>query len=275
MEKLAYPLIVTDFDGTLLRTDYKIADCTLAQIERYKADGGHFALCTGRTLSSALLIAKELGLTGLLACFQGSVVADIQSGELVVDGGLMPLDAARICRLLEEMGLHFHVYDTYEYYSNANDEWLRHYESVVKVKARVIDNEPLSAFVERTKMPVRKVLVLVDPEKREGVYKAIAQRFGQEFYVTYSAAFLVEITNASYSKATALERIAKHYGVPVEKTISVGDSLNDLPMIECAGLGIAVKNADNALKAAANMVCEYTNDEDALGEIIRRYAYKN
>ena len=275
MEKLAYPLIVSDFDGTLLRTDYKIADNTLAEIERYKADGGHFALCTGRTLSSALLIAKDLGLTGLLACFQGSVVADIQSGELVVDGGLSSADAARICRLLEEMKLHFHVYDTYEYYSNADDEWLRHYESVVKVKARVIDNEPLSTFVERTMMPVRKVLVLVDPEKREGVYKAIAQRFGQEFYVTYSAAFLVEITNASYSKATALERIAEHYGVSVEKTISVGDSLNDLPMIQRAGLGIAVKNADKALKAAAKVVCDYTNDEDAIGEIIRRYAYKN
>ena len=54
----------------------------LAEIERYKADGGHFALCTGRTLSSALLIAKDLGLTGLLACFQGSVAKELFATHL-------------------------------------------------------------------------------------------------------------------------------------------------------------------------------------------------
>lgn len=275
MEKLAYPLIVSDFDGTLLRTDHKISETTLSEIERYKLDGGRFALCTGRTLSSALLVAKELGLKGLLACFQGSVVADIESGELIVDGGLSAEGAIRICRFLEKMGVHFHVYGTYQYYSNKNDELLRSYESVVKVNAVIIDEEPLSSFVERTQMRVRKILVLMAPEDRERIYQVLAKQFGGEFYVTYSAAVLVEITDASYSKATALEKIAEHYGVPVEKTISVGDSLNDLPMIQRAGLGIAVKNADNDLKAAAKKVCEYTNDEDAIGEIIRRFAYNH
>ncbi|MBE7093236.1 MAG: HAD family phosphatase [Clostridiales bacterium] len=271
MKKLKYPLIVSDFDGTLLRSDERIADETISAIKAYQNAGGNFALCTGRTLASALPIVRGLGLTGLVACFQGSVVADIESGELVVDGYMERSGAVAVCRAIEEMGLHFHVYDTDEYYSNMDDAWLKHYERIVGVKAVLKEDEPLSAFVDKGAIKVRKILILLPPEERERVYNCLCTEFGEEYYVTYSAAFLVEITNRAYSKATALEKIAQYYSVLPEDTIAVGDSLNDLPMIERAGLGIAVGNAEAALKSKANVALAYSNDEDAIGEIIRRY----
>ena len=76
----------------------------------------------------------------------------------------------------------------------------------------------------------------------------------------------------SYSKGTALKLLAEHYGVPLEKTIAIGDQRNDIPMIEAAGLGFAVKNADEELKKVA-LVCEYTNEESAVAKIIKQYAY--
>ncbi len=275
MRSIQYPLIVSDFDGTLLRTDEKIAKETLDAIEEYRAAGGHFALCTGRTVPSAMPIAKKLGLTGLLSCFQGSVVVDIESGELVVDGCLPHDGAVEICQALEALGVHIHVYDTNEYYSNMDDEWLTHYQRISGVNAIVVDKEPLSQFLKRSAIRVRKLLVLLDPKDRERVYTILSQRFGEEYYVTYSAAFLVEVTNRTYSKATALTRIAEHYNVPIERTIAVGDSLNDLPMIVGAGLGIAVNNAEEALKEKAKVVLEYTNDENAIGKIIDRYGFIN
>lgn len=275
MRSIQYPLIVSDFDGTLLRTDEKIAKETLDAIEEYRSAGGHFALCTGRTVPSAMPIAKKLGLSGLLSCFQGSVVVDIESGELVVDGCLPHDGAVEICQALEELGVHIHVYDTNEYYSNMDDEWLTHYQRISGVNAIVVDNEPLSQFLKRSNIRVRKLLVLLDPKDRERVYTILFKRFGEEYYVTYSAAFLVEVTNRAYSKATALKRIAQYYNVPIERTIAVGDSLNDLPMIAGAGLGIAVKNAEEALKKQAKVVLEYTNDENAIGKIINRYGFIN
>lgn len=271
MKKLKYPLIVSDFDGTLLRSDERIADETISAIKAYQNAGGKFALCTGRTLASALPIVRGLGLTGLVACFQGSVVADIESGELVVDGYMERSGAVAVCRAIEEMGLHFHVYDTDEYYSNMDDAWLKHYERIVGVKAVLKEDEPLSAFVDKGAIKVRKILILLPPEERERVYNCLCAEFGEEYYVTYSAAFLVEITNRAYSKATALEKIAQYYSVLPEDTIAVGDSLNDMPMIERAGLGIAVGNAENALKSKANVALAYSNDDDAIGEIIRCY----
>ena len=273
MKTNGYPLIVSDFDGTLLRSDETIADETLLAIEQYKSSGGHFALCTGRMLSSALSVAKSLGLSGLVACFQGSVVADIVTEKLIVDGYIPTAGAVEICRFLEEQNLHYHAYDTYKYYSNKDDEWLHVYERIVRVKAEVIDSQPLSEFVKQQQLKARKLLILLNPDDRTRVYQALEQRFGKDYYVTYSSNFLVEITNKDYSKATALEKIADYYGVSVDDTVAVGDSLNDLPMIVRAGLGIAVNNAEAALKEAADVTLECSNDENAIGEIIKRYGF--
>ena len=121
-------------------------------------------------------------------------------------------------------------------------------------------------------MKIRKVLALMPPEEKKSVYEYLSSKLGEEYYVTYSSVFLVEITNRNYSKATALERIAAYYGTTVEQTIAVGDSLNDLPMIERAGLGVAVKNADSLLHASADLSLAYSNNENAIGRIIDEYA---
>ncbi len=270
--KLKYPLIVTDFDGTLLRDDHTIAQETLDAIKRYQSLGGRFAICTGRTLSSILPIARGLGLKGLVACFQGSIVADIESGEIVEDGFIESSGAAKICRAMEEKNLHIHAYDTYEYYSNMDDELLKKYEQIVGVKAKVETNQPLSALIEGSQMKIRKVLALMPPEEKKSVYEYLSSKLGEEYYVTYSSVFLVEITNRNYSKATALERIAAYYDTTIEQTIAVGDSLNDLPMIERAGLGVAVKNADVLLHEKADLSLAYSNNENAIGHIIDEYA---
>jgi len=128
-------------------------------------------------------------------------------------------------------------------------------------------------LIERKRMHVQKILVLVKQEDKKRVYEVLNEAFGEEFYVTYSAAFLVEITNKKYSKGTALQYIANYYNVPIEKTIAVGDNFNDTPMIFRAGLGIAVANADKRLKQVADVIFESTNDENAIGKIIEKYGF--
>ena len=273
MQKIKYPLIISDFDGTLLKSDGTIAQETKDVIDGYMGAGGRFALCTGRTPSSILPRAKELGLKGLVACYQGSVVMDIETGELKQDGFLPTDGAVEICQAMEEMGLHVHVYELYQYYSNMDDDALKLYEKISGVKGVVCNEKPLSAFVKDSGMKVCKVLALVAPEEKEKVYQALQKRFGNEFYVTYSAAFLVEITSRRYSKASAVECIADYYGVPVQETIAIGDSLNDLPMLERAGLGIAVKNADENVKERAKLAYGYTNDENAVGKIVKEFGF--
>lgn len=272
MRKINYPLIISDFDGTLLRSDGTIAPDTKAAIDEYIAAGGTFGICTGRMLTSILPRARELGLKGLVASYQGSVITDIESGKLLVDGFMSAEDAAEICRVFESMKLHMHVYELNSFYVNMQDEALGEYEKTCGVKGYVVTEEPISEFILRKNLKILKVLVIVPAEEKYEVYKAVSNVLGEKFYVTYSTAHLVEVTNKKYSKGTAVEFMADYYGVPIERTVAVGDGLNDLPMLEAAGLGLAVKNADEALKNKLP-VFSYSNNENAIGKIIEAYGF--
>lgn len=268
MRKIKYPLIISDFDGTLLRSDDYIAEQTKKAIDEYIRMGGRFCICTGRMLGSILLKAKALSLSGLVSSFQGAVVADIQSGKLLLDGGMDVQDGAEICRFCEEMGWHTHVYTLDAFYSNMQDKALEDYQRITGIKGRVIEHRPLWDFVLEQDQKIRKILLLVDPKKKQQIYETLQEKFGDRYYVTYSAYFLVEITPKQYSKATAVQFMADYYGEDIKNVITVGDSLNDMPMIQAAGVGIAMKNADEALKAVADVVLNFSNDEDGIGHVI-------
>lgn len=146
------------------------------------------------------------------------------------------------------------------------------YEKICNVKGNVVEEEPLSGLVLRKALKIRKVLAMVYAEDKKRIFENVLKALGEKFYVTYSAANLVEVTSRAYSKGTAVKFMADYYGVPIERTIAAGDSLNDLPMLQAAGLGLAVKNADEALKDKAQSF-PFTNDEDAIGKIIETYGF--
>lgn len=272
LQKIKYPLIVSDFDGTLLRSDDSIAQETKDAINAYIKLGGRFCLCTGRMLQSIILKAKALGLSGLVSSFQGSVVADIQTGKVILDGGMEAKDAAEICRFCEELGQHTHVYSLDVFYSNKNNKALEDYQRITGIKGVVVDDQPLWKFTLEKGEKIRKILLLVHPSDRQKIFQALSDKFGKKYYVTYSAAFLVEISLKKYSKATAVQFMADYYGVDIKDVVAVGDSLNDMPMIQSAGVGVAMKNAEDALKAEADIVLEYSNDENGIGHLIEEIA---
>ncbi len=270
-QKLKYPLIVSDFDGTLVRGDGKISEKNKAAIAKYTAAGGTFVLSTGRLPSGILSRAQELGLHGIVSCCQGSIIVDIDTKESILDGRLSLETTLIACKIMEALGLHIHAYDLWDYYSNIDDEPLRLYEKLTKTKATVVDNMPLSQFLAEKKMGAYKLLAMIYAEKSDELLRYLQSQNIPNCEITKSAEFLVEVVPNQYSKGTAVEFLANHYGVPLEKTIAIGDQLNDLSMIEKAGLGIAVKNADERLKEKANYISDYTCEEDAVAYIIDHF----
>ena len=273
MRKINYPLIISDFDGTLVKKDGTIGEKDKKAIAEYVAAGGKFAVSTGRLPAGILPRVQELGLKGYVCCCQGAIIMDIESKNTILAGTLSSEVTFEICKKMEAMDLHIHVYDLWDYYCNKDDFALKIYENAVKSKAKLVTDKPISEFVKERKLSSYKVLAMVEAKDNERVLKELATQKFPGCDVTKSDNFLVEVVNKKYSKGTAVEFLAKHFGISVEKTVAVGDQCNDLSMIKKAGLGIAVQNADDALKAAADYICQYTNEEGAIADIIERFGF--
>ncbi len=271
MSKVNYGLIVSDFDGTLLTTRQTVPQNVKAAIAEYVDAGGVFAVCTGRMLASILPQVRALGLKGLVAAYQGTVIADIESGRLLRCGGFSVDDACYVCTVLEERGEPINVYAGDAMYSTlpADDKLLAAYERITGVTARRFAGR-MSDFVRDNGLYCQKIVSVVPPEKKKPLFEYLKSALGAKFEVTYSAAVLVEVSPKGDDKGKALEFLAGHYGVPREKTVAVGDNFNDLPMIKAAGVGVSVANGVEEFRAFADDVCP-SCDEGGVAYVIRKY----
>ncbi len=274
MRKIKNKLIVSDFDGTLIDDNQEVLPEVREKINEYIACGGIFAVCTGRMLVSILPRVRELGLKGLVIAQQGAVIADIESGELIKNDGLNCDETAEVCETLEILGQPVNIYSGDKLFTDIpkDNEHLKLYEKIIGVESKHIQGK-VSEFVRDKRLFCQKVACLVFPDKRDELYTELIKRLGARYDVTCSARVLVEISKLGETKGAALKFLARYYSIPTDKTVAVGDNMNDLSMIETAGTGIAVGNADNKLKLAADAVT-VTNNEGAVAQIIDKFGFE-
>ncbi len=227
MRKINYPLIVSDFDQTLTNTSEYVPPRVVDAIHEYTRCGGKFAVCTGRMVRSIYPRLQEIGLEGIFVAYQGAAVVDMESGRRLRYNGMSVEDSAYICETLEREGVTFNVYCDENLYTNleADDPLIIRYETLTGVAAEHIDN--LSAFVREKRMECQKITCLVDDNEREKLLLKVKALFEPKMDVTSSAGCLVEISDPRDNKAEGLKFIADYYGVPMERTVAVGDNRID------------------------------------------------
>ncbi len=274
MKKINYPLIISDFDGTLANDNHEISAAVRSAISAYVESGGVFAVITGRMTSSILPQVRSLGLKGLVAGYQGTVIADIESGKLLRCSGLSYSEAIEICTEVNKIGGKCNLYCDETLYSERaeDDELLKLYVEVTKAKTVSLKTSAIE-FLNEKKPFCQKITALVMPEDRDSVYKTLSEKLGDKYDITYSAVVLVEISPKDDNKGEALKFIAEKYNIPIERTVAVGDSLNDLPMIKVAGVGIATANAEEILKKAADYTT-VSNNDGAVAAVIAEYGFE-
>ena len=275
MSQINAKLIVSDFDGTLITSDQRILPEVKKAISDYVSDGGIFAVCTGRMLASILPQVRSLGLEGLVVACQGTVIADIKSGEFIRCGGFNRDEAAEISLALEELGAPINAYSGDELYTNIpeDNKYLKLYEKITGIVGKHV-RMPLSQYILSNDKKWQKIASLCRPDDRQRLLDCLSQKFAGKYDVTCSADVLVEVSPLGDDKGNALKFLANHYGISIENTVAIGDNLNDLPMIVAAGTGVAVGNAAQGLKEAADFI-SCTNDEGAVAQVIKKFGYIN
>jgi len=263
MEKARYKLMAVDMDGTLLKSDGTISQTTEAAVKKAVAGGLVFVLCTGRPLQGVQRYIGQLGLSGPVITYNGAVIADSGSGEILFSQDMDADDARAVWRAAVRKNTFVVVWSQNRLYVSEIGEKSAFYEEIARTKASLITD--FEALADRG---ITKMLWYDDPaalDAWQGEFADLRQTTAAK-----SRAYFLEFFSSKVSKAVAMQHLGQRLGISREEMIAVGDQVNDLPMIAYAGLGVAMGNAMDAVKAAAGYVTD-DNDHEGVAKVIAEF----
>lgn len=243
------PLILAaalDLDGTVIGPDENISPAVHEAIVRL-AERIHVFIATGREPADVLRYANELGLTTPQLCDGGANILDPVQGVSTWTAPLGPVNAEAVVTRLREMGSAFvatHASGTASTFDDVPD-W-----DLIRVSALDLDEDTADALATEFRR-----------NKNMYVIKAV---------LPYNGLWAVDFTLAGVDKASGIARVGQTLGVNLTNTVAVGDSYNDLPMLEACGFSVAMGNAPPEVKDAAEFVAPSVA-EDGLAVAINEY----
>ncbi len=264
---VAVRLIALDLDGTVIGKDLIVRERVRESVIRAQAQGIAVTIVTGRMFAAAKPFAHALGITGPIVCYQGAGIFDVATGALINQTPLARDVAREVLLRARADNFHAQCYADDRLYVEAINAFTRKYISMSQVEPIVIPSLLDKFSVE----PTLKI-VLVDEAPRATAYtETLKALLGERAYVTRSDPDFVEVLDPGVDKGRALGVIAEHYQIPLDATLAVGDSWNDLPLLHAAGMGIAMGSAPAELIARADAVVGDVA-HDGVAEAIERYA---
>lgn len=244
-------LVVADVDGTLVEQDGDIVPEVHAAVAEFRAAGGIFTLATGRPVSGVGHYVRALGLDVPVIVFNGAQVYDFRGGRPLLSRTL-PLELARdALELARRYPVDPFLYAGTEILVGAVTPRVEAYMRKDRVRCRPVGD--LVAFLDSTAVPPPKLLFYGDVDASLRLMEELRARHPGVNGVQSDADF-VELLPHGVSKGSALEWLAGRLGVPLQAVMAIGDHHNDLDMLRRAGLGVAVANAAEPVRAAARWV---------------------
>ncbi len=268
---MKYKLIVSDLDDTLL-TDEGICPVEVKNsVTKYIDKGGKFVVCTGRMTLAVLPYCHELGLHGELMSFQGAITSDIDTGVILDSQRIDYTYASEVATYLEKRGLYFQSYYTDYFITETATKYTKIYADVTKSRFEEV-KVPLSQYFLEKKLSPPKIICIAESSDVPNLINELSEKFGDKLLVNTSKPWLVELVPKSINKGIAVEKLAKKYNIKKEEVICVGDSANDISMIEYAGIGAVVENGSKEAKQVADIIIPSNNDF-GVSFLIEKYGF--
>lgn len=269
MNKKDYQMLVLDIDGTLLNSKKEITPKTKEMLLRIQKAGKKVVLASGRPTPGITKVADELELdrnNGYILSFNGGRVIDYETGEIIYNRTVPLAFVPELYRTAIELGTAIVTYTESEIILGTESNQYCEFESrICGIPLRRVDN-----FVEFVDFPVNKLLLPGEPDIVLKAQNVLRESVGWELGVYRSEPFFLEIVPQSIDKANSIGRLLEHLGMQREQVICCGDGFNDISMMEYAGLGVAMGNAQDEVKAAADYVTA-SNDEEGIVQVIEKF----
>lgn len=268
---MIYKMIVLDLDDTLLRDDQTISPRTKQALMDAQEAGMKVVLASGRPTYGMRKIAEELRLKeygSFILSFNGAKIINCQTNEELFSSTLSPETVHRLYDISQREGVGILTYVGDEIVTETTAPYAEIESGLTGMAVNEVDS-----FVEAVREPVVKALMLKEAGRLAEVEKKLQEEFDGELSVMRSKPFFLEFTEAGVTKGTSLNYLIGKLGIKREEVIAVGDSYNDLAMIEFAGLGVAMGNAPDDIKAKADYVTD-TNMNDGVAKVVEQFMLK-
>ncbi|NBG89502.1 Cof-type HAD-IIB family hydrolase [Isachenkonia alkalipeptolytica] len=280
---MKYKLLATDMDGTLLRDNKRISEENIKALEHISKKGVEIVIATGRSYSTLEKYIDLFTFNCYLITNNGSIVRN-KNRKVEKSIYLEPEATTKIINILNSEKAYFHSSDEENIYIQSYrarfleaKRFLRHehksswslYKSLI---VKMITDKNLKKIdfykIKDQEIPLNTFFIL---SEQEYVLSKIKKQLMviPGVTITSSSSNNIEALSDKASKGAALEYVGEKLKIPQEKMIAVGDQLNDLSMIETAGLGVAVANADGKVLEKADWITK-SNEEHGVAYIVKQ-----
>lgn len=269
---MSYRILVLDLDGTLTNSQKIITPATLRALEQAQDRGVVVVLASGRPTYGIAPLADQLELDrrgGFVLSFNGGQIIDWRTKAVIYQQSLHPSLPPQLYRWAQREGLPIVTYHNEVILSERDDDPYLHEEARInKMPIRVIDN--FMAAIDEIGGSPTKCLMTGNPDHLVELEPRMKAELGEEMEIFRSAPFFLELMPKGIDKALSLARLLEHLGIAREESIACGDGYNDLSMIRFAGLGVAMANAEEAVKNEADHIT-LSNEEDGVAAVIEQF----
>ena len=265
-----YSIVFLDIDGTLLDASYQVSPRTKALLKKIEKKGVPVVLCSARSPAGIDLVAGQLELHGPIVCYNGSLILSTDR-SILFDQGMTAEDAVRFKQFaasaFPEVNVSSYLYNVWLVDSAQAPD--------IRRESAVSRHEPLEGPLQAAvqSIPhVHKLLCMGTPLQILQLQEASVQKF-PALEPLRSGPIYLEVTAKGISKRNAVEFLQKQYQFSREEIAACGDNFVDLEMLRYAGLGIAMGNAPEEVKRAADMVTA-SNLEDGVYIALKNLRFK-
>ena len=263
-EVVILKLIALDMDGTLLSSNLEISKENLQAIQTAKEAGHIVMICSGRAKEDALKLLEEYKLSLPVGASNGAIV--YVDGKVINSRCLQNDKVYKLAKLLESEGFPYKLYTNKGVYSpytwqdqvmqafeenkHALDVTLEELERITEKQKKsnlITDFQRIEDVVNNPELEISKFFILTFNAEHRAQLLSMLQE-DTDISVTASAPTNVEIMDKHGHKGNGLQEMAAYFNIPIEDTIAIGDNFNDVPMLQVAGLSVAMGNAEEDVK---------------------------
>ncbi|SDD01838.1 HAD family hydrolase [Williamwhitmania taraxaci] len=252
-----YRIIFSDIDGTILNEQKDISEQTIAVAHQlFEQKNIPTVLISARMPAAIKHLSEKLCPSAPLIAYNGALIIQHTNGEnIILHSKTFPSEVARyaIEQSLTE-GFHVGLYYQDRWIVNGNDSWTQHEIYSTKIHPEIIDGNTMLSLIDSEVPNLQKLMVMAPSVTIDKFAKLITEKFSDVATVYRSADTYLEVTPSGCDKRQGVETLLANLAIEPFQAIAFGDNYNDLEMIKFVGMGVAVENARETVKAAANMM---------------------